>query len=260
MTSKDTDFLKKRIAQSTQPVQSTVTTTDTSVIDNANTFLEDVTADTPDTTLSDKDYNARLRLAKLRKRAEMADAADQEKAARLQAKQDEKDAQAELDEREEQERTQAEAIRRVTTRTISGIGDQTGAIADRVGTLPTYGGIGMLIALLVILLFTVVRVNEQGDTRLKQFWYMLNGRATIKGRQTVASTTVASTTGQPPQVIDTTGGVPIKPDGSCPPGYHGAMANGQLFCQPDNKSVTTPTNSGGAPPPDLTHSATDLGF
>src|SRR6266480_5866491 len=177
MTSKDTEFLKKRIVQSTQPKEATVTTSGVTAVDETSQFLEDVTADSPDVQS--------VMQKKLHKRALLADAHDAQKAARLQEQQEKDAAQRELDEREERERTQARAIRDVTTRTISGVADQTGAIADKVGTFPTYGGIGMLIAILIILLFTVVRVNEQGDTRLKQLWYMLNGRATIKGRQTV---------------------------------------------------------------------------
>lgn len=55
-------------------------------------------------------------------------------------------------------------------------------IADYVSSLQTVGGVGLLLVVLFILLFTVVQVNKKGDTRLKMLWYMLNGRATLQGR------------------------------------------------------------------------------
>lgn len=57
-----------------------------------------------------------------------------------------------------------------------------GAVVDKIASLPTTGGVGLLLVILIFLLFVVVQVNAQGDTRLKQFWYMLNGRATLVGR------------------------------------------------------------------------------
>jgi Fe2+ transport system protein B len=220
MSSKDTEFLKKRITQSAQPKEATTTTSSVTAVDETSQFLEDVTADSPDVQS--------VVQKKLHKRALLADAHDPQKAARLKEQQEQDDAQKELD---EQERTQAEAIRSVTTRTISGVSDQTGAIADKVGTFPTYGGIGMLLMILIILLFTVVRVNEQGDTRLKQLWYMLNGRATIKGRQTVEA------------VIPGTGGNTTVPGGG---------VSGNFGTTP----TSTPTTSTTVP----SHSSTDLGF
>ncbi len=60
---------------------------------------------------------------------------------------------------------------------------RAGAFVDRVSALETIGGIGLLLAILIFLLFVVVRVNQQGDTRIKQLWYMLNGRASLAGSQ-----------------------------------------------------------------------------
>lgn len=53
---------------------------------------------------------------------------------------------------------------------------------DKLGSLKTIGGIGLLLAVLIFLLFVVVQVNSEGDTRLKQVWYMLNGQASLQGR------------------------------------------------------------------------------
>ena len=80
-----------------------------------------------------------------------------------------------------------------------------------------------------------MQVNEQGDTRMKQLWYMLNGRATIKGRQQV------------------TAAVPIPGTG-----------NSILDLGPGAKGVGGTFGTGGTPPSDntaVTHnSGSDLGF
>jgi hypothetical protein len=54
--------------------------------------------------------------------------------------------------------------------------------ADQVSSWQTAGGIGLLLIILMLLLFIIVQVNAAGDTRLKQLWYMLNGRAQLQGR------------------------------------------------------------------------------
>ncbi len=59
-----------------------------------------------------------------------------------------------------------------------------GEQAYKISNWNTPGGIGILVVLLVILSCTVVIVNANGDTRLKQFWYMLAGRAQLQGKQT----------------------------------------------------------------------------
>lgn len=63
--------------------------------------------------------------------------------------------------------------------------------ANKIGSLRTVGGLGLLFTILFILLVAIVRVNSSGDTRLKQFWYMLNGRATLQGRVVPAAQTGA---------------------------------------------------------------------
>lgn len=55
--------------------------------------------------------------------------------------------------------------------------------ADRIASARTPGGIGLLLVMIFILLFTVVPVNPEGDTRFKQIWYALNGRASLQGRE-----------------------------------------------------------------------------
>src|SRR5580765_7124971 len=57
--------------------------------------------------------------------------------------------------------------------------ERGGRAVDRIASLRTVGGIGLLVVILVLLLFVVIQVNSQGDTRIKQFWYMLNGRARL---------------------------------------------------------------------------------
>lgn len=60
---------------------------------------------------------------------------------------------------------------------------QTGKTIDNFSTARTVGGIGLLIFILIFLLFIIVEVNSQGDTRIKQLWYMLVGRAQLVGRK-----------------------------------------------------------------------------
>lgn len=78
--------------------------------------------------------------------------------------------------------------------------------ADWISSLKTVGGVGLLLVILFVLLFTVVQVNAQGDTRMKMLWYMLLGRANLQGRvspeppkqQSTAQieTTIATSTSQ----------------------------------------------------------------
>ncbi|SRR6266487_625233 len=103
-------------------------------------------------------------------------------------------------------------------------------LADKIGSAPTVGGIGLLVAVIVLLLFVVVQVNAEGDTRLKQLWYMLNGRASLIGAKKPSGTqTVAteSTTG-------VQGNIPMPASGLCPTGYHKITDSvGFTQCAPD---------------------------
>lgn len=70
------------------------------------------------------------------------------------------------------------------------------SFADRISTLPAPGGVGFLLLILMILLFAVVQVNAAGDTRMKQLWYMLMGRAKLVGREMLTPTGNQNTTEQ----------------------------------------------------------------
>lgn len=68
-----------------------------------------------------------------------------------------------------------------------------GRSVDQISRVRTVGGIGLLLAVLIFLLFIVVEVNKNGDTRIKQLWYMLNGRAALVGRKFVKHYSKAGT-------------------------------------------------------------------
>jgi hypothetical protein len=72
-----------------------------------------------------------------------------------------------------------------------------GGAVDKVSSLRTLGGIGLLLAILIFLLFVVVQVNAAGDTRIKQIWYMLNGRAHLSGRQQIETSSGQPSSGTP---------------------------------------------------------------
>jgi len=100
--------------------------------------------------------------------------------------------------KEEPRPTIKENIENVT----ENISTTMGGISDRAGAIRTVGGIGLLLAIIVLLLFIVVRVNSSGDTRLKQLWYMIAGRASLVGRvkptTVIAPPTTATGTPAPP--------------------------------------------------------------
>lgn len=83
------------------------------------------------------------------------------------------------------------AIAQTAKNVQENINDKLTPAANKIGSLRTVGGLGLLFTILFILLVAIVRVNSSGDTRLKQFWYMLNGRATLQGRQVPAAQTGA---------------------------------------------------------------------
>lgn len=140
--------------------------------ESAVQYLEELTADEP---ASGQPSTARQE--RLQRRSGKAGAADPERQQRLAAREE----QARIDAIELQRSEQAGDI---NSRIQRGVSTASGAIQpaiDRVSAWPTIGGIGLLLALLAILLFLVVRVNDSGDTRAKQMWYMLNGRASLQG-------------------------------------------------------------------------------
>lgn len=114
-----------------------------------------------------------------------------------QAKEAAPDARAEEREqkkREQEERELAEeaakqraarqkTLRGAATSAAMAITDSGQAAAERISSLSTAGGIGLLLVILTLLVFTVVHVNAKGDTRLKLLWAMLNGQTQLEGRR-----------------------------------------------------------------------------
>ena len=179
MTKKDdTDFLKERVKQQESRQQQKPQTS--TMVESSTTFLEDVTSDEKTTQVMQN---------KLHKRAQAADAAELEKDTRQQ----QKDEEERVKEEERQRQERSADIRDRVSRAATVTSERISPAIDRVGALPTVGGIGLLLVILGVILFTVVKVNPQGDTRMKQLWYMLNGRATIQGRQTVVNDTKLGT-------------------------------------------------------------------
>ena len=74
---------------------------------------------------------------------------------------------------------------------------KVGHAVDLFQAAKTPGGIGFLVILLIFLLWVVVRVDQAGNTRIKQFWYMLNGKANLEPSPSIASRDFASPTGNP---------------------------------------------------------------
>jgi len=154
--------------------------------------------------------------------------------------------------KQERERQRQRAARqqgiRATEIAIGSVSSGIRPLVDRVGAASTPGGIGLLIAIIVLLLFIVVQVNAEGDTRLKQLWYMLNGRARLVGAvhpTGTGTTATESTTG-------VQGNIPMPASGVCPAGYRSFTdSRGFTSCVPNSSSLTvptiTPTPAGGGP-------------
>lgn len=136
-------------------------------------FLDRVTTDDPSAMTSGPSTN---KLELLHERAEKLDAEDK---ARVQ-RQQERDEQEEREKQQEQD----QSIRASISRNVENVTSSIQPTIDRVGALPTLGGIGLLLGILTVLIFLVVRVNAQGDTRGKQLWYLFNGRAQLQGAVT----------------------------------------------------------------------------
>lgn len=92
---------------------------------------------------------------------------------------------------------------------------------NNVSNASTSGGIGTLIVIIVVLLFILVQVDQQGNTRFKMLWYMLNGRAQLDQRVTPQTPSAS------PLNNATQPAAPQNRDGSCPDGY--VLMNG--ICQ-----------------------------
>ncbi len=130
-----------------------------------------------------KAATANDRAAKLHAKAEAASertAEQEQKAAQMRAESEARDQAVARDQAIRATETFAGQARQATENALAPAKN----IADKVAAtrLPD-GGIGLLLAIIAILLFTVVVVNQAGDTRLKQLWYLLNSRTGLIGRK-----------------------------------------------------------------------------
>src|SRR6266567_1564830 len=88
-------------------------------------------------------------------------------------------------EQKEKEAKQRKTAGQVVRNVHEQITENVDPALDRIASLKTVGGIGLLLLILILLLFVVIPVNAAGDTRLKQLWYMVNGRTTLQGRVSI---------------------------------------------------------------------------
>src|SRR6266700_1040033 len=144
--------------------------------------------------------------------------------------------------KQERERQQQRAARQrgiqAANITMNSINSGTQSLIDRVSAAPVPGGIGLLVAVIVLLLFVVVQVNAEGDTRLKMFWYMLNGRATLVGSKNPTGVTTSATE----STTGVQGNIPMPASGVCPAGYRPFTDSiGFTSCVPNSSSLTVPT-------------------
>jgi len=144
---------------------------------NTSTLPNDATSQLKDATEEIPDLKEQIRLRKLRRQAEKLDAEDASIEQRKIDKQEEQVAK----ERYESSKN----ISDVVSRNIDKLGDATTQLQDKASSVKTTGGISLLLVILVVIIFIVVRVNAAGDTRLKQLWYMLNGRTALQGKVTL---------------------------------------------------------------------------
>jgi hypothetical protein len=100
-------------------------------------------------------------------------------------------------------------INRANTATAP-ILQRAGGVVDQVSASRTPGGIGFLVIILIFLVFVVVVVNQKGDTRIKQLWYLMLGRATLTGRVTPDISTNTSSSSSSSS-SGTTGSNPLVP-------------------------------------------------
>lgn len=106
--------------------------------------------------------------------------------------------QANIDRREEDERSRARinAGAKVGGAALAGVQERVGAVGDAVtgwaDRMPTPGGIGLLLAAIFILLWAVVPVNG-GHTRLTLLWMTLMGRTRMALTPDAGGTYDAST-------------------------------------------------------------------
>lgn len=155
----------------------------------------------------------------LSKRAAKA-APDPEAEARKKAKEEEQAREKAEKEAAEKKALKDKTIKEVVTGGANTVVSTVQPLADRVSNLSTVGGIALLLVILAILLFVLVQVNAEGDTRLKLLWYMLNGKTKLEGRvvPTAAGETATPVPGTkkggPPITQGTTGSEGATPAGT----------------------------------------------
>jgi hypothetical protein len=172
MTKTDTDFLKERLER--KKARDAIGDTSQPLSADAGKALEDLTDSTPD-------LKEQIRQRKLHRQATQLDAEDTSIEQRKIDKQREEDAI--------QEKQDSKRLTDIVSRNTDKAGELTGKAVDRIGAMKTTGGIALLLVILALLMFIVVRVNSVGDTRLKQLWYMLNGRTALQGKVTLTGAT-----------------------------------------------------------------------
>jgi membrane glycosyltransferase len=147
---------------------------------------------TSDQKKQDQELNTALQRGKqqarkeqaLHQRAKKMDAASDERVAKEKERELEvKRKEAEREEDKQQARSVRD-VRHVTQGINQALEQNVNPLLEKAGTLPTLGGIGLMLGILAFLLVLIVPVNAAGDTRAKQFWYMLNGRAKLQGAVT----------------------------------------------------------------------------
>lgn len=212
----DDAFLKEFIAQGGQ-VQ-----TQGGSAANTDELLKEVGKGHKDATRTDYERELRIkerekriaimeqreqdRLAAKQKREDEKAQREADKLARVQAKSSDDVTKAEIAEYDKQQKQLADDAKQAksdakkaqnaqiglfqaTGKTVKNVTDpllnHASRTANKISNWRTVGGIGLLLIILMFLLFVVVEVNSAGDTRLKQLWYMLVGRAYLIGRQYV---------------------------------------------------------------------------
>jgi len=172
MASTDTEFLKERLDK--LKAQDLIESYNSTLPKDTTSTLEDATENVPDLKEQIKQRKLHREAAKL----DAEDAAIEQRAI---------DKQREQDALEEKQRSQK--LVDIVSRNTDKAGQLTSQAVDKVSSFKTTGGISLLLVILALLMFIVVRVNASGDTRLKQLWYMLNGRTALQGKVTLTGAT-----------------------------------------------------------------------
>jgi Fe2+ transport system protein B len=189
--------------------------------ENVDEFLRQQTA--PASTTAEKK-------TKLQQRAEQRGAADEERLQREKEREEQLQAKEAEDKRQEQLRQSQSTLKQTqqsANDSLKRVGDSITPLLDRIAGLHTVGSISLLLVILTILIFTVVQVNAQGDTRIKLWWAMLTGNAHLVGRAQVGGSASGNfgQTGQPGVTPPTSGTPPVNPS---PPALSSPSLNGSF--------------------------------